>query len=379
MATNNFDISQAVAPGGGTVHSKCVKCCELASIVARIKDPMCRQCFDAYFVHKFRAALGKSRLFLNEERVLIAYSGGANSASLLSMVERGLRESSHKRLQFSADVIFIDEESLFGETQCLEKISMIAHLATSKYRLYILKIEAYLYSELRQCVGTVDYLTTHSQWPVNTINLEREKSNLLKIFDSLENDTKQQLLGILRNNLLARFAYELGYKKILMGSNTTRLSIQLLNGICCGKGAMASDDIIFADNRFPGLAVCRPLRDFLSKEIAFYVNISDAKCFNFPNFDSVDRLGNKKPSINHVTEDFLVELQNIQPFTTNTVFKTGSKLSPVLKEGYKICSLCVLRFNESEEGTHSVLCYSCRRIARSIKPACVALFSLLYM
>ena len=378
MATNDNINSQAVAPTA-IAHSKCVKCAELASIVARIKDPMCRDCFDAYFVHKFRAALGKSRLFLNEERVLLAFSGGANSASLLSMVRRGQSESTHKRLQFSVDVIFIDEESLFGETCYLEKILMIEHLAALKYRLYTLKIESYFHSVLKHCVETVDYLTIHSQWPVNTINLKCEKANLLKIFDSLNNNTKQQLLETIRHNLFARFAYEFGYKKILIGSNTTRLSIQLLNGICCGKGAMISSDISFADSRFPGLALCRPLREFLSKEIAFYVKISDTKYFNFPNFDSIDRIANKKPTINQVTEDFLSELQSIQPFTTNTVFKTGSKLSPVLMEGFRTCSLCMLGFNYYENNTHPNLCYSCQRIARSINPKSVVLFQLLYM
>ena len=379
MATNNISTPAVTTTPTHGVHSKCVKCSEFASIVARIKDPMCRDCFDAYFVHKFRASLGKSRLFLNEERVLLAFSGGINSASLLSMVQRGLCESSHKRLQFSIDVIFIDEECLFGKTWPSDKILMIEHLSAMNFKLYILKIESYLHSVLKHCVETVGYLTVNSQWPVNTVNLEFEKNNLLKIFESLSNNTKQQLLEIIRHNLIARFAYEFGYKKILIGSNTTRLSTQLLSWLCCGKGAMISSDICFADDRFPGLVLCRPFREFLSKEVAFYVKTSNTKYFDFPNFDSIDRIENKKPTINHVTEDFLAELHSIHPFTTNTVFKTGGKLSPIIMAGFATCSLCMLGYNSYENNTHPNLCYSCQRIANSINPKSVSLIKLLYM
>ncbi|KAI6652610.1 Cytoplasmic tRNA 2-thiolation protein 2-A-like [Oopsacas minuta] len=376
MATcnDNDDKVETFTTAKPKLYSKCVKCGNKASIIARIKDAMCIGCFDAYYVHKFRAALGKSRLFLNEERVLLAYSGGINSVSLLSMVKRGLDESSHKKLQFLVDVIFIDEGCLFGDTWNSENILMIENLTTLGFRFYILKLESYLHPSLKLCIQTFDTLTIG--WPVYTIHLECEKSRLLKIFESCHSSNKQQLLELIRYKLLTKFAYEFGYNKILMGDNATRLSTQLLHGICRGKGSLANYDITFADTRFPGLYFCRPMREFLAKEIVFSVNISKLKYFNFPNFDSVNRSANKS-SIFHVTEDFLAELHSLQPFTTSTVFRTGNKLSPLNTGQSNICALCMLTHEYSI--TNTTLCYSCQRICDNVKGEFVTLLPILFM
>ena len=65
----------------------------------------CRECFNAYFIHRFRATFGKVRLFTEGEKVtnklycigkirilcfvevLLAFSGGMNSRVLLGLAE----------------------------------------------------------------------------------------------------------------------------------------------------------------------------------------------------------------------------------------------------------------------------------------------------
>ena len=373
MATKNGNDSGDVTKKP-KIYSKCVKCGEKACIIARIKDTMCRGCFDAYYVHKFRAALGRSRLFLNEERVLLSYSGGVNSTSLLDMVLRGVSEATHKKLQFSVDVIFVDDEVLFGEAWNSEKYSMFDYLTSLGVRFFVLKLESYLHPSLECCVQTFDNFTVN--WPVNTVSLDKEKKEILKIFAAVHSSNKQQLLEIIRYKLTARFAYKLGYNKILTGENSTRLSTQLLHGICCGKGAMANSDIAFADVRFPGLAFCRPMREFLAKEIVFSVKVSNLKFFNFPNFDHINRTGNDC-SIFHVTEDFLAELNSLQPFTTSTVFRTGDKLSPLITGRVHTCPLCMLPHDNPV--TYNNLCYSCERIVKRFKGEFVSLSVILFM
>ena len=373
MATNNVNDSEDPLKKP-KVYSKCVKCGEKASIIARIKDSMCGGCFDAYYVHKFRAALGKSRLFLNEEKVLLSYSGGVNSTSLLDMVQRGASQSTHKKLQFSVNVIFFDEEVLFGDAWNSEKCLMFDYLTSLGVRFFVLKLESYLHPSLECCVQTFDDCMVN--WPVNTVSLEKEKIEILKIFAAVHSSDKQQLLEIIRYKLAARFAYEFGYNKILTGENSTRLSTQLLHGICCGKGAMANSDVAFADTRFPGLAFCRPMREFLAKEIVFSVTVSNLKYFNFPNFDSINRTGNDC-SIFHVTEGFLAELHNLHPFTTSTVFRTGNKLSPVITGQSHTCPLCMLSHDHPD--TQNSLCYSCERIVKRFKGEFVSLSAILLM
>ena len=38
-------------------------------------------------VHKFRSAIGKSKLIRDGEKVLVAFSGGANSSALLHLIQ----------------------------------------------------------------------------------------------------------------------------------------------------------------------------------------------------------------------------------------------------------------------------------------------------
>jgi cytoplasmic tRNA 2-thiolation protein 2 len=70
----------------------------------------CRECFNAYFVHRFRATFGKVRLFTEGEKVLLPFSGGMNSRVLLGLAEEGLKLSAYKKLRFEPTVVVIDGE-----------------------------------------------------------------------------------------------------------------------------------------------------------------------------------------------------------------------------------------------------------------------------
>jgi len=58
--------------------------------------------------HKFRAALGKSKLVNKGERTLVCVSGSLSSVSLLHLVWTGLQLSTHKRLTLDPVIVYID-------------------------------------------------------------------------------------------------------------------------------------------------------------------------------------------------------------------------------------------------------------------------------
>uniref|UniRef100_H3CIS7 Cytoplasmic tRNA 2-thiolation protein 2 n=1 Tax=Tetraodon nigroviridis TaxID=99883 RepID=H3CIS7_TETNG len=92
-----------------SVSKKCVKCKEMtAAVVIRAGDAYCRDCFKEYFIHKFRAMLGKNRIIFPGEKVLLAVSGGPSSSSMLSQVQEGLSLNAHKKLRFLPGIVFID-------------------------------------------------------------------------------------------------------------------------------------------------------------------------------------------------------------------------------------------------------------------------------
>ncbi|NXD04891.1 CTU2 protein, partial [Certhia familiaris] len=113
----------------------CMKCGQgTAALVIRVGDPFCRGCFREYFVHKFRAMLGKNRVIFPGEKVLLAVSGGQASSAMVRQVQevsggsggawgarspltphltpflcQGLSREAAKRLRFVPGLVYVEE------------------------------------------------------------------------------------------------------------------------------------------------------------------------------------------------------------------------------------------------------------------------------
>ncbi|NXB37837.1 CTU2 protein, partial [Eulacestoma nigropectus] len=89
----------------------CMKCGQgTAALVIRVGDPFCRGCFREYFVHKFRAMLGKNRVIFPGEKVLLAVSGGPASCAMVRQVQEGLSREAAKRLRFVPGLVYVEGE-----------------------------------------------------------------------------------------------------------------------------------------------------------------------------------------------------------------------------------------------------------------------------
>ncbi|NWH85477.1 CTU2 protein, partial [Aegithalos caudatus] len=87
----------------------CMKCGQgTAALVIRVGDPFCRACFREYFVHKFRAMLGKNRVIFPGEKVLLAVSGGPASSAMVRQVQEGLSREAAKRLRFVPSLVYVE-------------------------------------------------------------------------------------------------------------------------------------------------------------------------------------------------------------------------------------------------------------------------------
>ncbi|XP_075432907.1 cytoplasmic tRNA 2-thiolation protein 2 isoform X3 [Ascaphus truei] len=96
---------------------KCMKCKEgSAVLIIRVGDAFCRPCFKEYFVHKFRAVLGKNRVIYPGEKVLLAYSGGSSSSAMIQQVQEGLSRDTPKKLRFLPGILYIDEGAACGQS-----------------------------------------------------------------------------------------------------------------------------------------------------------------------------------------------------------------------------------------------------------------------
>ncbi|KAG8563073.1 hypothetical protein GDO81_015920 [Engystomops pustulosus] len=95
----------------------CMKCKEgSAVLIIRVGDAFCKSCFKDYFIHKFRAMLGKNRIVYPGEKVLLAYSGGPSSSAMIQQVQEGLSRDAPKKLRFIPGILFIDEGAVCGQS-----------------------------------------------------------------------------------------------------------------------------------------------------------------------------------------------------------------------------------------------------------------------
>ncbi|XP_024274529.1 cytoplasmic tRNA 2-thiolation protein 2 [Oncorhynchus tshawytscha] len=363
----NGQLDHRVTP---RVSKKCVKCKENTTVlIIRAGDAFCRGCFKEYFIHKFRAMLGKNRVIFPGEKVLLAVSGGPASSSMLSQVQEGLSRDAPKKLRFVPGIIYIDEGGASGQSM-EERKRAVAQLESvfraTNYHYHIVHLEQVL--SLPSSVleagssatgkpptgssykAAVDHLIptrkNQNQHPdLSVENAQSHLSNLSmqevqngvtspitpehtqalkRLFASVRTPTaKEDLLHTLRQHLILHTARTQGYTKVMMGDSCSRLAIKLLSNISLGRGASLATDTGFSDPRHGDVVIVRPMRDYSSKEIAYYNRMFDIPSVFIPGLDSKAQ---DKASIQRLTESFVTKLQTDFPSTVSTIYRTSEKL-----------------------------------------------------
>ncbi|XP_026212663.1 cytoplasmic tRNA 2-thiolation protein 2 [Anabas testudineus] len=335
-----------------SISKKCVKCKEAsAAVVIRAGDAYCRVCFKEYFIHKFRAMLGKNRLIFPGEKVLLAVSGGPSSCSMLNQVKEGLSQNAHKKLRFRPGIIYIDEGGAVGQS-VEERRRTVAELQgvfrATGFLFYVVPLEQvlnlpssvvasapappeHLSSAYKAAVDRFiqsdgsSCLTPQDKGQTSLPEVHESQTQVLQqlIASAKTLTAKQDLLNTLRQHLLVHTARTEGYSKLMLGDNCTRLAVKLLTSISLGRGAQLAQDTGFSDSRYGDIISVRPMRDYSAKEIAYYNHL-----FNVPSvfIPSLDTKTADKASVQRLTESFVIKLQADFPSTVSTIYRTGEKL-----------------------------------------------------
>ncbi|KAK7877569.1 hypothetical protein WMY93_031726 [Mugilogobius chulae] len=246
------------------------------AVLLRVGDPYCRDCFHEYFIHKFRAMLGKNRIIFPGEKVLLAVSGGPSSCSMLHQVQQGLSVNAHKKLRFTPGIVFIDEGAVTGRSSD-DRQKTNAELKTlfesTGFPFHIIPLERVLElptsvlirpdvsssdggSSYKEAVGKFDQKqscaappSSQQQEPADV--LKTQTVQLQQLLASVKTLTaREELLHMLRQHLLLHTARTEGYSKLMLGDNCTRLAVKLLSSISLGRGAQAALDTGFSDSRY---------------------------------------------------------------------------------------------------------------------------------
>ncbi|KAM7146630.1 cytoplasmic tRNA 2-thiolation protein 2 isoform 1-T1 [Macrochelys suwanniensis] len=355
---------------------KCMKCKEASPVlVIRVGDAFCKACFREYFVHKFRAMLGKNRAIYPGEKVLLALSGGPASSSMLRQVQEGLSRETAKKLRFIPGIIYVDEGAVCGQSlaereETLLQMETILQASGFPYHLAHLEevfdlpssilqraphspagpensykeaVEGFIRQQRREEGGGPSLPERRIQEKLAELSMREapgteglaapgarllgavRTEQLVRLFGSVKTLTaKEELLQTLRNHLILHTARAQGYSKVMMGDSCTRLAVKLLTNLSLGRGASLAVDTGFSDDRHGDVVVVRPMREYSAKEIAFYNHLFGVPTVFAP---ALDTKALEKASIHRVIERFLFGLQAEFPSTVSTVYRTGEKLS----------------------------------------------------
>lgn len=346
----------------------CQKCSTKKPVIQilQIKHAYCRTCFVAHVIHKFRSTLGKSKIMKPSDVVLTALSGSIKSHVLLHMLHGGLSEKSHKRFLFKARVLYIDEGAVLGLSlsERLLNLKLMSELVEPyKFQSYFTTLSSVFDTEGPRCFALNEQSTLH-------ISDHCEKE-LLNMFDNVQSLTaKEDLLKVLRRQLLLLASQELMCNRLFTAQSSTDLAIQILTDVSLGRGSEMHNDVSFCDGRDEAVKILRPLLELSSKEIAFYSVYNKLESVFIP---SLCTKAAPDRSIHNMSKQFVMELMENFPSTVSTVFRTGEKLgsggsSNTLEENCNLCLICKGQLNVKATTCSSVQATEFSRLISSLGP-----------
>lgn len=295
--------------------------CQSTDVVENLDTvPQCRKCFHINAHHKFRAALGSTKVVPRDANVLVIANGSGASVVLLDMIRFALRQDQFRRLRFSTKILFLDEHMLVQDA------------TTRKNRLEAIMqfdLDTYYYA-----LGNgepVSLVKVDDTFELPSLPTCSAFTEIIHGFSTLT--SRQDYLNQYRKAVARRCAQELSCDLIFTPEINVTVAQTLLTDIALGRGASTASNVSFLDDR--GLRIIRPIRDLGEKEVIAYLKLNALKYATEPEYGQ-ERAATE--SIHNLTESFVRNLQTNFPATVTTVFRTGDKLATIANE--HSCRIC---------------------------------------
>eukprot|EP00002_Diphylleia_rotans_P003758 TRINITY_DN12647_c0_g1_i1.p1 TRINITY_DN12647_c0_g1~~TRINITY_DN12647_c0_g1_i1.p1 ORF type:complete len:433 (+),score=85.44 TRINITY_DN12647_c0_g1_i1:82-1380(+) len=303
----------------------CIRCKTKSANILIIRSTYCKECFDNFYEHRFKINLTRARTSEDKRknlRILVAFSGGAASRSLLHLLQQ-MVFTTRKKIFIEFAVAFIDEGCALGlsseqRQHNRDQISKIVESYRDKVPIFISNLED-VFSGVPPEVANLD--DGEDKLEGEEVIPEKVLKDLLRGIPSLT--SREDMIVYLRHQLLYRIALEQGYECVMKGDTATRLAIRTISETCKGRGFSVPLQVGHSDPRFQGVNFVQPLRDFLVKEVTYYNKLHNLETFFIPT------MGTKLPpksSINLLAEDFVAGLQADFSHTVHTILRTTEKL-----------------------------------------------------
>ncbi|KAL5106421.1 Cytoplasmic tRNA 2-thiolation protein 2 [Taenia crassiceps] len=229
-------IAKRVFAYSGSMFDRtvCIKCKgefgPPAIFVRKDDPPLCKTCFLAGCMHKFRASFGKANIVRNREAVALAFSGGYSSLAMLTLAKMCQARTESRKLRFDPTVVCLyDVEQPYPEKQ--EKT-----MRDSGFEYKIVRTD--------------------------------------EIPLTADNSVEEMLRWRRLQQLMVYTSHVLGFKYLLVGDNASQLAVYCLSGIAQGRGGTVATELGFADTRYHEVTVLRPMYNFLAKEVALLLHFA---------------------------------------------------------------------------------------------------------
>ncbi|KAL7057899.1 hypothetical protein AAHC03_016391 [Spirometra sp. Aus1] len=304
----------------------CIKCKGEngpAAVKVRKDDPpLCRSCFLAGCVHKFRSAFGKNNAVRSGEPVVLAFSGGVSSSALLELTKLCLANAERRKLRFRPTVVCIyDYNKPFPSKQ--EELLKQSGFAYKIYR-------------------SDELLDTSNQFSQLLPQLMDRESHRAPISNSALTAAEDASRWS-RYRQLVLAARLLEHKYVLVGDNATHLAADCLSSIALGRGGSVATQLAFSDSRYGDVTFLRPMYDFLANEVAYFLHFSGLSPVIEPTLTVQQTLfrGPGVNSIQRLTSEFVSALQfGGFPSTCKAVLSAASKTLADDTSEISRCSIC---------------------------------------
>ena len=335
--------------------NKCFKCKGVPHITYRNGLVACKTCFKGAVVEShFRSVI---RGFVEPKpsqigRVLVLLSGGPSSTSLALMTGETVncKTESKRKMFVEAEMLHVDESIFYPENEPLWSENLT--------RL----------KQLSEKVG----LKLHVESIAERYKLTRDTAKELLSSCDDRGSSKEDIVSFMRESVIADAAKKLGFKHLLVGDNALRVASNTLTTMVKGRGLWFESVAKVVAEFIPGnsdLMVCRPLKEFSSKEIYFYLHSNELTKYTMtrphltefvtPKIASLPGRGN----YTLVLDNFLETLQKDFSSTIFTVLKTSDRTKVGESNTDQKCSLC----KASIEKGRTEICYGCAILREGFK------------
>ncbi|KAI9189606.1 Cytoplasmic tRNA 2-thiolation protein 2 [Blastocladiella emersonii ATCC 22665] len=310
----------------------CKKCKTGKATLAVRQAVYCRDCFMAITGEKFADSVVRLRLPMvppgGEGRVLMAFSGGTASRTMLDLMAARLAVTTDPRkprMFTTGEVVCIDESEVIPHDPSFDE-RIAAAVASYSLPLTTVKLSAIFdyASPTEICVAAgLDVSVTERP---NGTSAEELLADLFNGTPSVS--AKEDLLRILRRRLLIEVAARRGFKYLVLGTSTSTLAHSVLTATVAGRGAgiplllRGADTISTSSGE---VMVLQPMSQFATKELALWCHFARLDVIPLPTLTS-SRPPGLKVGIHQLTHTFLATLERSKEGTASAVYRTAARL-----------------------------------------------------